>query len=239
MAIFPFMVVARAAALAAGLVVGAISSPRVDVDQQWRPLSAWQRLVKRTLDLLIASAGLVISAPALFAAGLAIKLEDAGPVLFKQERVGEGGRRFMMVKLRTMVPDAEQRLAEVLGSSALEGPAFKIPDDPRVTRTGRFLRRWSLDELPQLWNVLKGEMSLVGPRPEEVLVVEQYDDRQRRRLAVPPGLTGPMQVAGRGLLDFDARLQLELEYIEDYTLRRDFEILLRTIPAVLSGEGAI
>ena len=144
-----------------------------------------------------------------------------------------------MIKLRTMVRDAEQSLEDVLSRNVLQGPAFKIPDDPRVTRVGRVLRRWSIDELPQLWNVLKGDMSLVGPRPEEAWVVEKYEARHRRRLAVPPGLTGPMQVSGRGLISLDERLRLELEYIENYSLRKDLAILLRTIPAVLMGEGAV
>jgi lipopolysaccharide/colanic/teichoic acid biosynthesis glycosyltransferase len=137
-----------------------------------------------------------------------------------------------------MVADAEARLEEVLAQNPLSGPAFKIPDDPRVTRVGRWLRRWSVDELPQFWNVLKGEMSLVGPRPEETWVVAQYNDEQRQRLSVKPGLTGPMQVSGRGALDMDHRLALELDYIQNYSLGRDLKILLQTITAVFKAEGA-
>ena len=125
----------------------------------------------------------------------------------------------------------------MLHKSQLTGPAFKIPNDPRVTRVGRFLRRWSLDELPQFWNVLKGEMSLVGPRPEELRIVELYNDYQRQRLMVKPGMTGPMQVNGRGGLDFDQRLQLELNYLRNYSLLEDFKIILKTFSAVFSGEG--
>jgi lipopolysaccharide/colanic/teichoic acid biosynthesis glycosyltransferase len=120
----------------------------------------------------------------------------------------------------------------------LQGPVFKVPNDPRVTRAGRFLRRWSVDELPQLWNVLCGQMSLVGPRPEESWVVAQYNDRQRSRLSIKPGLTGPMQVNGRGNLDMEARLALELDYIQNYSIWRDLGILLKSLPAILSGKGA-
>jgi lipopolysaccharide/colanic/teichoic acid biosynthesis glycosyltransferase len=125
----------------------------------------------------------------------------------------------------------------VLPQSQLKGPAFKIPNDPRITRVGRHLRRWSLDEIPQFWNVLKGEMSLVGPRPEELKIVELYNDYQRQRLMVKPGMTGPMQVSGRGGLEFDKRLQLELNYLRNYSLIEDFRIILKTFSAVISGEG--
>jgi lipopolysaccharide/colanic/teichoic acid biosynthesis glycosyltransferase len=137
-----------------------------------------------------------------------------------------------------MVVDAEERLPDVLPHSALPGPAFKIPNDPRVTRVGRFMRRWSLDELPQLWNVLRGDMSLVGPRPEEPRIVDLYSDWHRQRLAVKPGLSGPMQVNGRGSLSLDERVRLELDYIDHYSLASDLSILLRSVPAVLSGDGA-
>ena len=142
-----------------------------------------------------------------------------------------------MIKLRTMVIGAEQRVMDVLHKSKLTGPAFKIPNDPRVTKVGRFLRRWSLDEIPQFWNVLKGDMSLVGPRPEELRIVEMYNDYQRQRLMVKPGLTGPMQVHGRGGLDFDKRLQLELDYLRNYTLFEDIKIIFKTFSAIMSGEG--
>jgi len=139
--------------------------------------------------------------------------------------------------MRTMVDGADQMVTGLLHKSQLTGPAFKIPDDPRVTRVGRHLRRWSLDETPQFWNVLKGEMSLVGPRPEEIRIVELYDDYQRQRLMVKPGLTGPMQVSGRGGLDFDERLAVELNYLRNYTLLDDLKIIFKTFSAVFSGEG--
>ena len=137
-----------------------------------------------------------------------------------------------------MVCDAEARLPEVVDLNALREPVFKLPDDPRVTRVGRVLRRTSLDEAPQFLNVLRGDMSLVGPRPEEAQVVARYSDEQRRRLAVKPGITGPMQINGRGDLSLQERLRLELDYIDNYSLRRDVAIMLRTIPAIMRGDGA-
>uniref|UniRef100_UPI002ACE3A77 sugar transferase n=1 Tax=Anaerolinea sp. TaxID=1872519 RepID=UPI002ACE3A77 len=145
---------------------------------------------------------------------------------------------FRMVKLRTMVVGAERYRQSLEPLCPNGGLAFKLSNDPRVTRVGRFLRRWSLDELPQFWNVLKGEMSLVGPRPEELSVVTRYTDRERQRLIVKPGMTGPMQVAGRADLDISSRLELELEYIEKYSLLKDMVILARTLPAVILGKGA-
>jgi lipopolysaccharide/colanic/teichoic acid biosynthesis glycosyltransferase len=195
-------------------------------------------LLKRILDIIGSILGLILSAPFLLCAALAIKLDTPGSVFFKQERIGYKGVPFMMYKLRTMVIDAEARVGEVLESNPLQGPVFKIPDDPRVTRVGRILRRWSLDEIPQLWNVLRGEMSLVGPRPEESWVVEGYNEQQRSRLSIKPGITGPMQIAGRGDLDMDARLQLELDYIRHYSILRDVKILIKSFPAVISGKGA-
>jgi lipopolysaccharide/colanic/teichoic acid biosynthesis glycosyltransferase len=237
LAIAPLMLFLRAGALGFGLAAGLVLAPH----RRTRPvvgLSPFKRGTKRTLDLLGAVLGLVLASPVLILAALAIKLDDGGPIFFTQTRIGEHGRPFRMFKLRTMIPEAEARLDEILKKNPLDGPVFKIPDDPRVTLVGRFLRRWSLDEIPQLWNVLRGDMSLVGPRPEEQWVVAQYSDEQRQRLAVKPGLTGPMQVSGRGVLDMDERLALELDYIKNYSLARDLSILLRTIPAVLRAEGA-
>lgn len=238
LAIAPLMIVLRALALGAGLAMGSVFTRGRGGSIASSP-GLWQRAAKRAIDVVLSSLGLLLTAPLLLAAALAIRADSPGPVFFAQERVGLGGRKFRMLKLRTMVPEAETHLEAVLAMSALSGPAFKIPDDPRVTRVGRILRRWSIDELPQLWNVLRGEMSLVGPRPEEVRVVAQYSDWHRRRLEVPPGLTGPMQVSGRGALDLDARVRLELDYISNYSLRRDLVILAQTFPAVLSGKGAL
>ena len=169
---------------------------------------------------------------------LAVKLDSPGSALFTQTRIGENGKPFTILKFRTMVPHAEEMLPQLVDIGGLPEPAFKLREDPRITRLGHFLRRYSLDELPQLINVLRGEMSLVGPRPEEAAIVAHYTDAQRRRLMVKPGMTGPMQISGRGALSFEARLALELDYIERYSLRRDLNILWRTLPAVLRGDGA-
>lgn len=231
------MLLGRAAAQVLGLSVGVLAAFRRKPIRQ-APLPSWAYLAKRGLDIVVAGLGLVVTAPLMALLAGLIKLETPGPVVFRQTRIGRHGQPFQMLKLRSMVADAEIRLTAVLASNHLPGPAFKIPNDPRVTRVGQFMRRWSLDELPQLWNVLRGEMSLVGPRPEEERVVEQYNDFHRRRLAVTPGLTGPMQVNGRGDLPLDERVRLELDYIEHYSLGRDIQILLRSIPEVISGRGA-
>lgn len=235
--IAPAMLAIRAFALGLGLLAGFLRfGPRPAPRQA--PISGLNRFLKRIMDIVGATAGLIFSAPIIAILAVLIKLDSPGPVFFIQERVGENGRIFRIIKLRTMVTNAEELLEELIDINSLEQPAFKIPNDPRVTRIGRFLRRWSLDELPQFWNVLKGEMSLVGPRPEEVRIVRLYNDWHRRRLAVKPGITGPMQVSGRGDLPLDERVRLELEYIENYSLWKDLVILFKTIPSVISGKGA-
>jgi exopolysaccharide biosynthesis polyprenyl glycosylphosphotransferase len=194
--------------------------------------------MKRGIDIVVSAGMLLLLAPLLLVIAIAIKLDSRGPVLFRQVRVGKGGRRFMMLKFRTMVQGADQRLDEVVDTGALAEPSFKVPRDPRHTWIGRRLRRLSLDETPQLLNVLRGEMSLVGPRPEEEAVVALYDERQRLRLGVKPGLTGPMQVYGRGDLTFEERLALERAYIDNLSIAQDVAILLRTPRAVIGGSGA-
>ena len=194
--------------------------------------------IKRTMDLIVSISMLTITAPLLALAALAIRIDSPGPVFFRQVRVGREGREFTMFKLRTMVADAEEKLDSLIDLDALDEPAFKITNDPRVTRVGRLLRRSSFDEVPQFINVLKGDMSLVGPRPEEEAVVALYDERQRQRLRAKPGLTGPMQVAGRGGLTFEERLALERDYVDNLTITGDIKILLRTPRAVIRGDGA-
>jgi len=195
-------------------------------------------LLKRGIDLVGASCALVLLAPWVGLIVLAIKLDSPGHALFRQRRAGRDGRPFEMLKFRTMVADAPARVADVLVANALSDPMFKLREDPRVTRVGRFLRRTSLDELPQLANVLRGEMSLVGPRPEETWLVERYDEADRFRLEMRPGMTGPMQVHGRGELTFQERMSVEREYVENYSLRRDVKILFQTFAAVVGGRGA-
>jgi len=195
-------------------------------------------LAKRVLDIAVSAIGLVGLAPVMLLVALAVKLSSPGPIFFVQQRAGVGGKPFKLLKFRTMGADAEERLGEVIDLEALDEPAFKLENDPRVTRFGGFLRRGSLDELPQLLNILKGEMSLVGPRPEQLEVVQLYGPKERFRLAVKPGLTGPMQVSGRGQLRFEERLALERDYIENLSLLRDLRILALTITPVLRRRGA-
>ncbi|HEX6454944.1 MAG TPA: sugar transferase [Solirubrobacterales bacterium] len=194
--------------------------------------------MKRAMDIAVSALLLVLLSPLLAGVALWILADDGRPVFFRQRRVGKDGVPFTMVKFRTMVTDAEQRLPELVDIASLDQPAFKIPDDPRITRSGRRLRRTSIDELPQLWNVLRGDMSLVGPRPEEESVVALYDERQRGRLAVKPGVTGPMQVYGRSDLTFEERLAMERDYLDNLSLLTDLAILLRTPRAMVRGEGA-
>jgi exopolysaccharide biosynthesis polyprenyl glycosylphosphotransferase len=193
---------------------------------------------KRAVDILISALALVLLMPLLLAIALTVRLESRGPALFRQVRAGRHGKPFRILKFRTMCHDAEQRIGEVISVDQLEEPMFKLRKDPRVTRVGRFLRRTSLDELPQLFNVLKGDMSLIGPRPEELWLVERYTETQRFRLEMRPGLTGPMQVHGRGDLTFQERLAVEREYVENYTFDKDVRISLRTMSTIFGARGA-
>ncbi|HET7052946.1 MAG TPA: sugar transferase [Solirubrobacterales bacterium] len=194
--------------------------------------------MKRAMDVTIGSIMLVLLSPVLALSALAILLDTGRPVLFRQRRAGKDGKSFTMIKFRTMVQGAEQQLSELVDLDKLDEPAFKIADDPRVTRAGRMLRRFSLDELPQFVNVLRGDMSLVGPRPEEEAIVALYDERQRIRLGVKPGMTGPMQVYGRGELTFEERLAMERDYLDNISVAGDLAILLRTPAAIFRGEGS-
>ena len=227
----------RALSLGAGFAVGLVRFRR-QADEPRPALNVTQRAVKRVLDVGMALLTLPLVALPMAIIALLIRLDSPGPALFRQVRVGQKGQPFRIFKFRTMIDHAEAVLPQLVDLDELAAPAFKLPHDPRVTRVGRVLRRWSLDELPQLFNVLAGDMSLVGPRPEELAVVARYTDDQRRRLAVKPGMTGPMQVNGRGDLSFDERLRLELDYIDRYSVVRDLGILLRTLPAVIGGKGA-
>ena len=195
-------------------------------------------LAKRLLDFFLAAIALVLFLPLLAAVALAVRLDGRGPVVFGQGRAGLNGHPFRMFKFRTMVADAEEHRPPVGSENGRPQPMFKSRSDPRVTRLGRFLRRTSLDELPQLLNVLRGDMSLVGPRPELVELVERWPPEHRIRLSVKPGLTGPMQVYGRSDLTFEEWLAVEREYIENPSLRRDLRILALTIPVTITGRGA-
>jgi exopolysaccharide biosynthesis polyprenyl glycosylphosphotransferase len=194
--------------------------------------------LKRVVDLAIGGILLLLLLPLLAAIALLILLDSGRPVLFRQRRVGKGGAPFTVLKFRTMVQGAEEQLGELVDLEKLDEPAFKIADDPRITRVGRRLRRYSLDELPQFINVVRGDMSLVGPRPEEEAVVALYDERQRLRLGVKPGMTGPMQVYGRADLTFEERLAMERDYLDNISVAGDLAILLRTPAAIVRGDGA-
>ncbi len=193
---------------------------------------------KRGFDIVVALLGLVFGAPVLALIALAIRLDSPGPAIFKQERVGQDGRHFTIYKFRSMRRGADKEKEHLQALNEADGPLFKIRDDPRLTRVGKFLRRTSLDELPQLFNVIKGEMSLVGPRPPTPDEVALYQPWHRKRLNVPPGITGLWQVSGRSELTFDEMVLLDLYYIEHWSPWVDFMILLRTIPKVLMSEGA-
>ena len=195
-------------------------------------------VVKRVLDVVGSAAMLFVMSPILTLVALLIKLEDGGPILFSQERSGLYGRTFRMLKFRSMVPDAEARKADLQHLNEMSGPVFKMQNDPRVTRVGRWIRKASLDEFPQFWNVLRGEMSLVGPRPPIPREVERYERWQMRRLSMKPGITCIWQVSGRNDVDFDTWMRLDLEYIDKWSLFLDLELLLRTVPVVVFGRGA-
>ena len=195
--------------------------------------------LKRAIDIVASSILLLLISPVLLVIAILVKLEDRGPVFFAQTRVGQFGQEFKMYKLRSMCLDAEQRLKELLEKNRhSEGVTFKIKDDPRITRVGKWLRKFSLDELPQLYNVLIGDMSLVGPRPPVPREVAKYSLANRRRLAIKPGITCIWQVSGRSEIDFSGQVQLDVTYIENQSMLTDFKILLLTVPAVISGKGA-
>jgi exopolysaccharide biosynthesis polyprenyl glycosylphosphotransferase len=194
--------------------------------------------LKRILDVMVASLTLVATLPIWLAIIIAIKLDSPGPAIFTQQRVGRHGRRFLFLKFRSMYVDAEQRLAEVQQHNETDGPVFKMRNDPRITGVGAFLRRTSLDELPQVINVLRGDMSVVGPRPALVREVEQYRPNDMVRLRVKPGITCLWQIRGRSTVGFDTWMEYDREYIRGMSLRLDMSILIRTVWAVLSCKGA-
>lgn len=200
--------------------------------------SAADAFLRRTLDVVVSLIALLLLLPLLAVVALLIRLDSPGPVLFVQMRVGKDGREFPVFKFRSMFTDAEARLASVLNANERSGPVFKMRFDPRVTRIGRPLRRCSLDEVPQLLNVLRGEMSLVGPRPALPREVALYTPEQKLRLSVTPGLTGLWQVSGRATLSFEESIALDLEYVRCQSVGLNIVLIFKTIPAVLTGHGA-
>jgi exopolysaccharide biosynthesis polyprenyl glycosylphosphotransferase len=202
------------------------------------PMRGVSYLFKRGLDFILTMVGLFAITPLLLITAMLIKLDSPGPVIYKQRRVGRNGKFFAMYKFRSMVENAEATNYKLANFNEVNGAAFKIKEDPRVTKVGRFIRKYSIDELPQLLNVLKGDMSLIGPRPPLPKEVEEYSDWEWRRLEVVPGITGLWQVSGRSELSFEQWVNLDIYYIENWNLWMDFKILLKTIPAVIKGEGA-
>lgn len=196
-------------------------------------------MIKRGFDIVGGCVGLIFTGILFPFIALAIRLESPGPIIFKQERIGKNGRRFKMYKFRSMYLDAEQRLEELMRHNEVEGLMFKMEDDPRITKVGKFIRKTSIDELPQFWNVIKGDMSLVGTRPPTVREFEQYNPHYRRRLCITPGLTGLWQVSGRSdIKNFDEVVKLDLQYIDDWSLRLDIKLLLQTVLVVLFHRGS-
>jgi lipopolysaccharide/colanic/teichoic acid biosynthesis glycosyltransferase len=198
----------------------------------------YESTIKRGLDLVLAVLGLVAIVPIWIAIVIAVKVDSPGPAIFVQDRVGHKGRRFRFYKFRSMYVDAEQRMSDLQSKNEVSGPVFKMRRDPRVTRVGALLRRTSLDELPQLLNILKGEMSLVGPRPALPNEVEQYRPTDALRLGVKPGLTCLWQISGRSTVGFDRWMEYDREYVQGLSLKLDLSILLRTVGAVVSCKGA-
>ncbi len=201
-------------------------------------LTGFNLALKRAVDLMICVLGMIVLSPIWLLISVAIKLDSPGPVFFRQERIGRHGKPFIVYKFRSMYQDAEARVEQLRAQNEADGPLFKIRDDPRRTRVGRFIRRTSLDELPQLINILRGEMSVVGPRPGLQSEVEQYQPWHRKRLEVQPGLTGLWQVSGRSNLTFDEMVMLDIYYAENWSLGLDFRLILRTIPQFIFGNGA-
>jgi exopolysaccharide biosynthesis polyprenyl glycosylphosphotransferase len=222
------------------LKAGRINHVDSSLESAWRERhwQVYEWVVKRALDILLASLGLVAMLPFWLVIVLAIRLDSPGPAIFVQERVGQHGRRFRFYKFRSMYVDAERRLDEMLARNEVDGPVFKIRIDPRVTPLGGFLRRTSLDELPQLINVLKGEMSMVGPRPPIPREVQEYRPSDIFRLSVKPGLTCLWQISGRSNVSFDQWMEYDREYVRHMSLWLDVSILLRTVGAVLTMRGA-
>jgi len=203
------------------------------------PDRIWHLMTKRSFDVMCSAISLILLSPVFLIIAVMVKRASEGPVFFRQERIGLNGRKFILYKFRTMVNGAEAKLNELKANNEMNGPVFKMANDPRITKAGRLLRKLSLDELPQLWNVLKGDMSMVGPRPPLLSEVVQYDNWQRRRLSMRPGLTCLWQIKGRNrITDFDEWMRLDLEYIDNWSLLLDLKIFLLTVPVVLFGIGA-
>lgn len=211
---------------------------RYNMREAYRRKSAVYKLIKRGMDILLSAAALIVLSPVFLVTAVAIKLEDRGPVFFVQSRAGKDMQPFAMYKFRSMYVNADEKLQEMMKDNEQTGHAFKIKNDPRITRTGRFIRRFSIDELPQLINVIKGDMSIVGPRPILTFQMEACSQYERQRLVVQPGLTCYWQIGGRANVTWQEWVELDLDYIEDMSLWTDLKMIVKTVPAVVRGDGA-
>ncbi|MDT2988009.1 sugar transferase [Enterococcus casseliflavus] len=212
---------------------------KIYLDRQKVEAKVVYHFIKRAIDICGSSLGLIVLSPLFLIVGYMIKKEDSGgPIFFSQDRVGKNGEVFKMYKFRSMCVDAEEKLALLLEHNEVDGAMFKMKDDPRVTKIGKFIRKTSIDELPQLWNVLKGEMSLVGPRPPVIREVHEYSEYDKQRLYVKPGCTGLWQVSGRNHVGFEQMVQMDLEYIKSQNLLFDIEIIFKTVLVIVRPNGA-
>lgn len=212
---------------------------KIYLDRQKVEAKVVYHFIKRAIDICGSSLGLIVLSPLFLIVGYMIKKEDSGgPIFFSQDRVGKNGEVFKMYKFRSMCVDAEEKLALLLEHNEVDGAMFKMKDDPRVTKIGKFIRKTSIDELPQLWNVLKGEMSLVGPRPPVIREVHEYSEYDKQRLYVKPGCTGLWQVSGRNHVGFEQMVQMDLEYIKSQDLLFDIEIIFKTVLVIVRPNGA-
>lgn len=211
---------------------------RYNMREIYRRKSAAYKLIKRGMDILLSAAALVVLSPVFLITAAAVRLEDRGPVFFVQPRAGKDMQPFYMYKFRSMYVNADEKLQEMMKDNEQTGHAFKIKNDPRITRTGRFIRRFSIDELPQLINVIKGDMSIVGPRPILTFQMEACSQYERQRLVVQPGLTCYWQIGGRANVTWEEWVELDLDYIEDMGLWTDLKMIVKTVPAVFRGDGA-
>lgn len=211
---------------------------RYDMREIYRRKSAAYKLIKRVMDILLSAAALVVLSPVFLITAVAIKCEDNGPVFFAQQRAGKDMKPFYMYKFRSMYVNADEKLKEMMKDNEQTGHAFKIKNDPRITKTGKVIRRFSIDELPQLINIIKGDMSIVGPRPILTFQMEACSEYERQRLVVQPGLTCYWQIGGRADVTWEEWVELDLDYIEDMGIWTDIKMIVKTVPAVFSGDGA-
>ena len=217
---------------------GKLNSDRYHMQAVYQRKNPAYLRIKRGMDILLSTTALVFLAPVFFITALAIKLEDGGPVLFSQSRAGKSMKPFRIYKFRSMCVDADARMSEMMKDNEQTGHAFKIKDDPRITRVGKVIRKFSIDELPQLINIIKGDMSLVGPRPILTFQMEECSRYEQQRLIVQPGLTCYWQISGRANIAWAEWIEMDLDYIEDMSLWTDIKMIVKTVPAVLSGDGA-